>query len=204
MVLPVATSAARTPGDGYGPLSCLGGQVQCHAPETPAGAYPRRLGNAAGIPAKGCGLVSVARCSAAMETASLVISIIAALFAAGAVWYARGAKIAAPIRADTAKEVVGYQRAEVGRGRVVLRLRHIGGISYRLVNDGTDTAYAVHVDTGELGVGEQDTDYNELASGQAVGFFLSPNLAATSRHVSVTWHQRPDRSDEKRAARLII
>ena len=146
------------------------------------------------------------RCAmlAAMETASLVISIIAALFAAGAVWYARGAKIAA---ADTARGgggEVGYQRAEVGRGRVVLRLRHIGGISYRLVNDGTDTAYAVHVDTGELGVGEQDTDYNELASGQAVGFFLSPNLAATSRHVSVTWHQRPDRSDEKRAARLII
>ncbi|HET6752843.1 MAG TPA: hypothetical protein VFH23_02685, partial [Jiangellaceae bacterium] len=75
---------------------------------------------------------------------------------------------------------------------------------YRLVNDGTDTAYAVHVDTGELGVGEQDTDYDELHSGQAEGFFLSPNLATTSRHVTVTWHERPDRSDERRAARLII
>jgi hypothetical protein len=170
-----------------------------------------------------------------METASLVISIIAALFAGGAVWYARGAKKAAAdaaeeavtwyarsrwtigalgaIRAargakiaaaDAAEEAVGYQGAEVEPGRVVVRLRHIGGISYRLVNDGTDTAYGVQVDTGELGVGEQETDYDELHSGQAVEFLLSPNLATTSRHVAVTWHERPDLSDEKRAARLII
>jgi hypothetical protein len=141
------------------------------------------------------------RDAAAMETASFVISIIAALFAGGAVWYARGAKKAA---ADAAEDAVGYQGAEVEPGRIVVRLRHIGGISYRLVNDGTDTAYGVHVDTGELGVGEQDTDYDELHSGQAVEFLLSPNLATTSRHVTVTWHERPDLSDEKRAARLII
>ena len=117
-------------------------------------------------------------------------------FAGGAVWYARGAKITA---ADAAEEAVGYQRSEVEPGRVVLRLRHIGGISYGLVNDGTDTAYGVHVDTGELGVGEQHTDYDELHSGQDVGFLLSPDLATTSRHVTVTWHERPDLSDEKRA-----
>jgi hypothetical protein len=62
----------------------------------------------------------------------------------------------------------------------------------------------VHVDTGELGVGEHDTDYEELHPGQAEVFFLSPDLASKSRHVTVTWHQRPDQSDEKRAARLII
>ena len=161
--------------------------------------------------AKGCGPLSVARCSAAMETASFVISIIAALFAGGAVWYARGAKIAAADSAreakrsaDAAEEAVGYQGTEVEPGRVVVRLRHVGGISYRLVNDGTDTAYGVQVDTGELGIGEQDTAYDELHPGQAEVFFLSPDLATTSRHVTVTWHERPDLSDEKRAARLII
>ena len=81
---------------------------------------------------------------AAMETASLVISIIAALFAAGAVWYARGAKIAAADNNEGEKRRrwLDTSAQRLGVAESWLRLRHIGGISYRLVNDGTDTAYA--------------------------------------------------------------
>ena len=99
-------------------------------------------------------------------------------------------------RSDTRAQRLSLAESSCGCG--------MGGISYRLVNDGTDTAYGVQVDTGELGIGEQDTAYDELHPGQAEVFFLSPDLATTSRHVTVTWHERPDLSDEKRAARLII
>jgi hypothetical protein len=151
-----------------------------------------------------------------METASFVISIIAAVFAGGAVWYARGQKAAADRSAraseqsaqaaiqsaDAAHETVGYQRADVERSRVVFVLEYVGSAAHLLSNTGTDPAYGVHVDTGDLGIGGEVTDYDVFGPGQTEEVLLSPSLASTTTHVEVSWHQQPDRSNQRRTVRL--
>jgi hypothetical protein len=150
-----------------------------------------------------------------MDTALLAVSVVTVVFTGGAVWYARGGKLAASRSAaaaessaleakrsaDAAHEAVGYQRDEVERNRVVFRLEP-GSQEMRLLrNAGTHSAYCVHVDTGDLG-GEPVTDYDEFESGRAEPYVLPGSLASMTNSIVVTWHHLADCSDEPRQAQL--
>jgi hypothetical protein len=146
-----------------------------------------------------------------METASLVISVIAVVFAGGAVWYARGEKLAAADSAreakrsaDAAHEAVGYQRDEVERNRIVFRLDPVSGEKYLLRNAGTHSAYGVHVDAGDLGFENDVTDYDAFESGRAEPYMFARTLGSTSSGIVVTWHNLADRSGERRQARFPV
>ena len=146
-----------------------------------------------------------------METASLVISVIAVAFAGGALWYARGEKLAAADSAraakrsaDAAHESVGYERDEVERNRVVFQLDPVSGHQHLLRNAGTHSAYGVHVDAGDLGFDDDVTDYDEFESGRAEPYMFARTLGSTSSGIVVTWHHLADRSDERRQARFPV
>jgi hypothetical protein len=46
------------------------------------------------------------------------------------------------------------------------------------------------------------TDYDVFGPGQTEEVLLSPSLASTTTHVEVSWHQQPDRSNQRRTVRL--
>jgi len=153
-----------------------------------------------------------------MDIASFVISCFAAVAAGAAVWYGRGQKRAADRSAaeakrsaDAAAEMAEVERArraeevaETERRRVRFELVPEGGSAHVLINTGTDAAYGVHVDTGNLGVMGEDTDFEVFEPGDQHRFLLSRRVDADLvEHVVVTWHHRPDRSDERRMVKLL-
>ncbi len=155
---------------------------------------------------------------AGVTIAAFVISCLGLVFAGIAVWYGRGQKRAADLSAaeakrsaDAAAEMAEVERArrteeiaEAERRQVRFDLLAEGGRAYVLVNLGTDTAYGVHVDTGGLGAMGEVTDFEALEPGDQHRYFLirtgDPDLAG---HVVVTWHHRPDQSDERRTVKLL-
>lgn len=146
-----------------------------------------------------------------MEIIAIAVSGLAALFTAGSMWYAKGQKDAASRSADEAKrssdaalEAVAYQRAEVERNRVRFVLEHMSNQAYLIRNEGTDPAYAVHVDVGDLGVHGQQTEFEEWPADHAEKFILARTLDSTTTHVEVTWHYEPDHSDSQQRARLLM
>ncbi len=154
----------------------------------------------------------------AMTVAAFVLSCLGLVVAVVAAWYGRGQKRAAELSAaearrsaDAASEVAEVERArradeiaEAERRRVRFELVPVGGQVYLLRNVGTDTAYGVHVNTGGLGFQDEVTDFEEFEADREHRYFLArtmdPDLA---EHVVVTWHHRPDRSDERRTAKLL-
>jgi hypothetical protein len=146
-----------------------------------------------------------------MEITSLVVSVLALVFAGGAVWYARGQKLAASASAreakrsaDAAVEAVGYQRREVERSRVVFVLEPSGGAAHLLTHQGTDDAYAVDVEVGDMYVDGEVYDFEVFRAGQTEPIYLSPGMAPGMRHVMVSWHQLPDLSDERSTTYLYV
>lgn len=153
-----------------------------------------------------------------MTVAAFVISCLGLVVAVLAAWFGRGQKRAAELAAseakrsaDAAAEVAEVERArraeevaEAERRRVRFELVHEGGSRYLLCNAGTDPAYGVHVDTGGLGVQDEVTDFDEFEADGAhrylLGRTMDPDLA---EHVVVTWHHHPDRSDDRRTAKLL-
>jgi hypothetical protein len=103
-------------------------------------------------------------------------------------------------RARRADEVV-----DADRRRVQFTLIQESGERWLLQNTGTDSAYGVHIDTGGLG-GYQDevTDFEQFESSRGHRLWLARTMASDqSDHVTVTWHHRPDRSDEQRSMKLL-
>jgi type II secretory pathway pseudopilin PulG len=108
-----------------------------------------------------------------MTVASFVISCVAVLAAIGAAWYGRGQKraaeqsaVEAKRSADAAAEVTRIEQqrraeevTEADRRRVMFELVFHKGNSYLLRNEGTDSAYGVHVDTQGL-VPQGDLDFD--------------------------------------------
>lgn len=153
-----------------------------------------------------------------MTIASFVISCLAAVAAVAAVWYGRGQKRAADLSAaeakrsaDAAAEVAEIERArradelaESERGRVRFELVPEGGQAYLLRNAGTDTAYGMHVNTGGLGYEDETTDFDEFEAGSEHRYLLVRTFDQDlAEHVVVTWHHRPDRSDQLRTVKLL-
>jgi hypothetical protein len=153
-----------------------------------------------------------------MTVASFVISVLSVVVASVVVWYGRGQKRAADLSAaeakrsaDAAAEAADIERArreeeiaDAERRRVRFQLVKEGGHAYLLWNVGTDTAYGVHVDTGGLGMQDEITDFDEFEAGSEQRYLLSRTMGSgQDEHVVVTWHHRPDRSDEQRTAKLL-
>jgi hypothetical protein len=147
-----------------------------------------------------------------MEIAAFVLSLIAVGIAAVAAGYARRGALASEDSArestrsaDAAQEAVSYQRDNVERSRVVFTLRPTASNdTYVLKNVGTDTAYGVHVDVGDLLVESTATNFDEFPAGRAEEYLLLFFLGAETTHMTVKWHQQADRSDEERVARLYV
>jgi hypothetical protein len=169
-----------------------------------------------------CGVVPGDRWSwwldAKMTIASFVISVLAVVVAAAAVWYGRGQKRAADLSAaeatrsaDAAAQVADIERvrreeevAAAKRRRVRFVIVKEGGQAHLLRNVGTDTAYEVHVDTGGMGVQDEITDFDEFEAGSEHRYLLARTMGpGQTDHVVVTWHHLPDRSDEQRIAKLL-
>jgi hypothetical protein len=152
-----------------------------------------------------------------VTVASFVISCLAVIVAAGAVWYARGQKRAADHAVDEAKRsadaaaematIERHRRAEeiaaADSRRVRFELLHEGSAAYLLRNIGTDTAYGVHVDTEGLGTAGEIEDFEEFSPDDAHRYLLSTTHECDgTERIVVTWHHRLDRSDEPRSVRL--
>ncbi|SDH61072.1 hypothetical protein SAMN05216553_13515 [Lentzea fradiae] len=151
-----------------------------------------------------------------MTVASFIISVVAVLVAMGALWYARGQKLAAErsaqeakrsadAAADLAKIERDRRRDEVDeakRLRVRFNLVHHNKSAYLLRNDGTDTVYGVHVDAQNILI-RGDSDISEFPSGDSHKYVLGRTMDSGD-HIIVTWHHEPDRSDSPRSTKLYV
>ena len=106
--------------------------------------------------------------------------------------------------ADAAQEVVSYQRDEVEHSRVDFVLESSGGEAHTLSHRGTDIAYGVNVDAGDLRIDGEVYDFEEFPPGHSERIYLSPSRATVTSHVTVSWHQVPELSDERRTARFYV
>lgn len=147
----------------------------------------------------------------AMDIAALVLSLIAIGISALAARYARRQALASEDSArestrsaDAAQEVVSYQRDEVEHSRVDFVLEPSGGEAHTLSHRGTDIAYGVNVDAGDLRIDGEVYDFEEFPPGHSERIYLSPSRATVTSHVTVSWHQVPELSDERRTARFYV
>jgi hypothetical protein len=110
-----------------------------------------------------------------MDIAAFVLSLalIAIGISAVAARYARRQALASEDSAreitrsaDAAQEAASYQRDEVEHNRVVFVLEPPGGAAHMLSHLGTDIAYRVNVDAGDLRVDGEVYDFEEVAPGQ--------------------------------------
>jgi hypothetical protein len=146
-----------------------------------------------------------------MDVAALVISCLGLVVAVVAGWYSRRSVTEAKRSADAAAEVADVDRArradevaDAERRRVRFELVPEGGSAYVLQNVGTATAYGVHVDTGGLGFQDEVTDFEEFEADGEHRYLLTRTMDPDQAdHVVVTWHHRPDRSDERRSVTLL-
>ncbi|MEX5637225.1 hypothetical protein [Parafrankia sp. FMc2] len=156
-----------------------------------------------------------------MVIAAFVVACLAVVVAAFSAWYGRGQKRAADLAAaearraaDAAAETVRIEQArraeevaEAERRRVRFELVPVGEQNsgrYILRNSGTDSAYAVHVDTGDLGGGGQATDFDEFKAEEEQMLFLIKTYGTRTEYVEIVWHQNADHSDPQRSVRLLI
>lgn len=93
--------------------------------------------------------------------------------------------------------------AEAAQKRVKWSLEQVTKHKYRLRNDGTDSAYGVHI-VGDIGGSGVITDIDEFPSGHAESYLLAITFGSTTDRLVVTWHDKPDRSDEPRRAELVV
>jgi hypothetical protein len=157
-----------------------------------------------------------------MEIASFVIACVSALGTVFASLYARGqekaalasaaiaeaAKEEAKRAADAAAEMTDIERArrteEVAaaeRDRVWFILEPVGGPRYLLRNDGTASAFGVHVEAGDLAYKGHVADIEEFSAGDCREYFLERSVATgPDAHVLVTWHRH--RSDTRRSQKV--
>jgi hypothetical protein len=146
-----------------------------------------------------------------MDVAAFVISCLGLVVAVVAGWYSHRSVAEAKRSADAAADVADVERArradevaEAERRRVRFELVPEGGQEYVLQNAGTDTAYEVHVDTGGLGFQDEVADFDEFEAGGEHRYLLARTMDPDqAEHVVVTWHHRPDRSDQPRSQRLL-
>jgi hypothetical protein len=151
-----------------------------------------------------------------MTVASFVISCAAVLVALGALWYARGQKLAAEQSAleakrsaDAAAELAKIEQErradevdQANRLRVRFNLVHHNKSAYLLRNDGTDSAYRVHVDSQDI-IARGDFDFAEFTAGETHKFILARTMGSAD-HITVTWHDEPDHSDSPRSVKLYV
>ncbi|KPM55688.1 hypothetical protein ACG83_10405 [Frankia sp. R43] len=157
-----------------------------------------------------------------MAIAAFVVACLALLASAASAWFARGQKHAADLAvaeaqraADAAAETVRIEQArradevaEAERNRVRFELIPdiaSNGATWYLQQAGTDTAYGVHVDTGDLlGSSGQVTTFNEFPAGDQQQLVLLRTTDTTTERIEVTWHQRPDHSDPQQSVSLLV
>jgi hypothetical protein len=159
----------------------------------------------------GAGRSSLRHALWAMDIAAFVLSLIAIGISAVAAGYARRQALSSEDSAreitrsaDAAQEVASYQRDDVEHSRVDFVLAHFGDAAHMLSHLGTDIAYGVNVDAGDLRVDGEMYDFKVFPPGHAEPIYLSRSMATVTSHVTVSWHQVPDLSDEKRTRYLYV
>lgn len=159
-----------------------------------------------------------------MEIAAFVVSCVAVLIAAGALWYARGQKeaadrsakaaegseVSAAKSAEAAAETAAIERArradelaDADRSRVRWSLVHVGREEWVLTNEGTDSAYGVRVSAGPVSI-DGSVELDEFPSDHAEPYMVLRDMDAYTDRIEVTWHQRADLSDEQQRRELIL
>jgi hypothetical protein len=151
-----------------------------------------------------------------MEIAALVIALLSAAGTVWAAWYARAQKVIAKEAAgdakrsaDAAAEVAKIERdrrseevAAADASRVDFELVRRGGDSWLLRNKGTESAFGVHVDPGNLR-SRGEMDFDEFPAREARRYLFVRTLGSDQTdHVLVTWHHLPDLSDPPRQQKL--
>jgi hypothetical protein len=146
-----------------------------------------------------------------VENAAFAFSVIAVGVAAVAAWYARRQAHAAEDSAresrrsaDAAQEAVSYQRDQIERDRVVFTLDQTSRGIYVLTNQGTDIAYAIDLDAGDLAAAGEVYSFEQFPPGHTEPIYLVLVAENATTHVTISWHQHQDRSDGKRTDRLYV
>lgn len=134
---------------------------------------------------------------------SFALSCLAVLIAAGSLWYSRGLKLAADRSADAVEAAEERARKAEERNRVDWSLQHIEKSRYALVNKGTETAHGVRVDSGEL-LAHGPIEIDEFSAGHAEPYIITRSMGTAMDRIVVTWHHKPDLSDEQQRKELLI
>jgi hypothetical protein len=137
---------------------------------------------------------------------ALAAAVIAALALGVSIWsavIARRSASAADKSAEYAGEVAAIERArradevaEADRQQVQFRLQHVQSKLYLLTNAGTGTAYGVTVDLGDPG--NRPRTHDALPDVFPERYAVEVLLLQPGP-VTVQWHNREDRSDERRS-----
>ncbi|KPM55904.1 hypothetical protein CcI49_22335 [Frankia sp. CcI49] len=156
-----------------------------------------------------------------MATVAFVVACLAVVAAGFSAWYGRGQKRAADLAAtearraaDAAAEAVRIEQArradevaDAEHRRVRFKLVPTGGQSgslHLLRNTGTDTAYGVHIDTGDLRVANQTLDFDEIKADTEHTLYLARTMRTTTDRIEITWSRSPDHSASQRSVRLLV
>lgn len=127
-----------------------------------------------------------------METAALVVSIVAIAIAVASAWYTRGNKV----NSDRLLEIEQARRTDeeaTAEDRLVdFTLVYDNLHDWMLTNTGPATAYHVEVQTSPGG-DRGPTEIGEFAPGQKVLYHLPHG-----HPMHIRWCLRPDRSDRQR------
>ncbi|WP_019819463.1 hypothetical protein [Saccharomonospora saliphila] len=166
-----------------------------------------------------------------MEIAAFVVSCVAALISAGALWYSRGQKMAADRSAQAAERSAGSAErsemsaaqsaeaaaetaaierarradevADADRSRVRWSLEDLGKDRWMLTNAGTDSAYGVRVSAGDVHI-RGNVGLDEFPSDHAEPYIILRTFGSYTDRIEVTWHYRADLSDEQQRRELIL
>jgi hypothetical protein len=129
-------------------------------------------------------------------TVAAWVAAVISLGAAATAWrYARRSVQASERSADAAERNV-----EIAT-RVRWRVDHWGGETWLLINDSTETAYAVTVivPADLTGGSRREMRYGpaDLGPDGSLEFDAAAHMGTADDKVVVTWHRRPDRSDAR-------
>ncbi|MBA0126467.1 hypothetical protein H0B56_13030 [Haloechinothrix sp. YIM 98757] len=145
-----------------------------------------------------------------MEWFALILSGIAVTLSATAVWYVRDQVRATQLTARAARAAVELQHeierrtARAAEAAYVLwDLEPVGEDTYLLRNEGSDPAYDVRIDVGDMAC-RGPVHIMEFPPGHVERYQLFRPLGTVTAALTVTWNQASDLTDEPRTHHLPV
>ncbi|MDV6014274.1 hypothetical protein [Haloechinothrix sp. LS1_15] len=145
-----------------------------------------------------------------MALLALVLSAVATVLAGVACWHVRQQAFEARYTARAARAAVELQHDLIDRmaraaeaKHVIWDLEPLGEATYLLRNEGTDTAYDVRVDVGDIAC-RGPVHVGEFPPGHVERYQLFRPLGTVSDAVTVTWNQSSSLTDEPRTHQLPV